>query len=365
MRLSGYSLTNLIKIDGSILEGGGAILRNAVSLSAIFQKPMEIYNIRAKRSTPGLRSQHAHVIRAIAQLSNGETEGVKVGSEKIRFYPQKLQGGEYTIDVVTAGSLSLLLMAIFPVAALAKSPVTLHLRGGTDVKWAPPIDYMKYVYLPMMEKIGVKANLVIKRRGHYPKGGGLIDCEIQLAQDLNTINYQLDEDKPFAIDCICGRAHAVKLPKHVVERMTSAAAQKLKQYNYNVGIIEEEWLESKQNGPLGPGAGITLWACTNYDTIIAGDGLGERGLPAEKVGQTAAQNLIEQLEIGRPIDYHLADQLIVWMGLSSQPSVIDTTKITLHTLTNIEIIKKFVNVSFEVQGKQGEPGIIRCHPLDK
>lgn len=363
MRLSGYSLTNLIKIDGSILEGGGAILRNAVSLSAIFQKPLEVYNIRAKRSNPGLRYQHAHVIRAIAQLSNGETEGVRVGSKKIRFYPQKLRGGEFSIDVGTAGSLSLLLMAIFPVAALAKSPVTLHLRGGTDVKWSPPIDYMKYVYLPMMEKIGVNAKLTIKRRGHYPKGGGLIDCEIQPTEGLKTINYKLEKDKPLKIDCICGRAHAVKLPKHVVERMVSAASKELKQHNYSIGVIEEDWSKSKQNGPLGPGAGITLWACTNYDTILAGDGLGERGLPAEKVGQTAAKNLIEQLEVGRPIDYHLADQLIVWMGLSSEPSAIDTTKITLHTLTNIEIIKKFTNGSFEVQGSQGAPGVIHCRPL--
>lgn len=350
----------IVKIDGSLLEGGGAILRNAVALSALHSTPIEIYNIRAKRSKPGLRNQHVKVIEAICALSDGKMEGVYTGSSDIRFYPGKLKGGEYTIDIGTAGSLSLLLQAIIPVAAKCSEPVKLLLKGGTDVRWSPPIDYIRYVYLPMLEKLGLEATMCVGRRGHYPKGGGTLSCDIEPLIRMKPIQYQFD--KPFKPQCICGRVHAVRLPCSIAERITTSAVDFIENNGFKIAAIEQECPEPKYDVHIGPGTGITLWSCNNFGTILAGDGLGEKGLPAEKVGQIAAENIIEQIKIGRPIDYHLADQLIIWMGMSDFPSVIDTNKITLHTLTNIEILKLLTKADFSVEGKVGEPGVITCEP---
>jgi RNA 3'-phosphate cyclase len=287
-------------------------------------------------------------------------EGVHVGSDNLRFIPGKIKGGEYKVDVQTAGSLSLLLQAILPVAVHAPSPIKLLMKGGTDVPMAPSYDYLRYVFIPTIEKLGVDITLCVGRRGHYPKGGGTISCDIAPTIRMKPIEFIFD--KPTEAKCICGRAHAVKLPVHIADRMIKAAIDELESRGLKVGVIEREWQEPKYDPHAGPGTGITLWTCTNHETIIAGDSLGKKGVPAEAVGKTAAKNLISQLKTKRPIDFHLADQLIIWMGLSQFPSAIDTTKITLHTLTNIHILEKLSNAKFEVEGSEGEPGIISCEP---
>ncbi len=350
----------MIRIDGSMLEGGGSIVRNSIALSALFNTPIELYNIRAKRSKPGLRNQHTYAIKAISEICNAKVEGLRVGSEQVKFYPGKIQSGEFKIDVKTAGSLTLLLQAIIPVAAHAPDPVKLLMKGGTDVPMAPPYDYMHHVYVPIMKQIGVEITLCFGRRGHYPKGGGTLSCDIEPVLRMKPIEYKFD--KPQKIKCICGKAHVVQLPKHIADRMISAAIKKLKEHNLEVDVIERDCPEPKYDTHVGPGTGITLWACTNHGTILAGDGLGKRGLLAEKVGETAATNLISQIKSERPIDYHLADQLIIWMAISDFPSVVDTCKITLHTLTNIEIIKQISNAEFTIEGSEGNPGIIYCEP---
>ncbi|MFW9923897.1 MAG: RNA 3'-terminal phosphate cyclase [Candidatus Thorarchaeota archaeon] len=144
--------------------------------------------------------------------------------------------------------------------------------------------------------------------------------------------------------------------------MVDSAISILQKNDFEIGAFEKECYEEKYDTHIGPGTGITIWACNNYGTILAGDGLGEKGLPAEKVGEIAAMNLLSQLKAKRPIDFHLADQLIIWMGISDFPSVINTSKITLHTLTNIEIVKILSGAQFIVNGKEGEPGIIECEP---
>ncbi|NHK30372.1 MAG: RNA 3'-terminal phosphate cyclase [Asgard group archaeon] len=353
-------MTKMITIDGSILEGGGSIVRNSIALAAVYQKPIEIINIRAKRSKPGLRNQHMFVIKAIGEMCNAEMKGVQVGSDYIKFNPGKISGGDFKVDVQTAGSLTLLLQALIPVAVHAPDPVKLLLKGGTDVPMAPPYDYFKHVFIPTLEKLGLDISLCVGRRGHYPKGGGTISCDISPLLRMKPLMFKFKD--PIKVDCICGNAYAVRLPSHIPDRMIKTAIAELKERNYKVGVIEREWYEPKYDPHIGAGTGITLWACTNHGTIIAGDGLGKVGISAEDVAKTAVKNLVEQLKTGRPIDYHLADQLIIWMGLSEFPSVIDTSRITLHTLTNIHIIEKLSRTKFEVEGSEGKPGIISCEP---
>src|SRR3989441_5856461 len=162
----------MIEIDGAHGEGGGQLVRMAVALSALTATPVRVVRIRAGRPVPGLASQHVTALQAVAGLCSGEMKGVDVGSSTIEFRPGTIAPGGYGFDVGTAGSVTLVLQAVLPVACAASGPVRLHLVGGTDVRWSPPIDYFARVFLPLFRQLGGHVDVEGQRRGDYPRGGG-------------------------------------------------------------------------------------------------------------------------------------------------------------------------------------------------
>ena len=347
----------MITIDGSMGEGGGQILRTAVALSALTLKPIKVYNIRAKRSNPGLRPQHIMAIKAVAQLSNAEVEGLRVGSSTIVFRPRELRGGIFNFDIGTAGSISLVLQALLPVIAFIDEKVEITIRGGTDVSWSPPIDYMRYVFLPLLRELGLEVLLEVKRRGHYPKGGGIVRIESNGTSKLRPI----DRLNRGSLVIVKGISHAVKLPAHVARRQAIAAKETLRASGINVPIeIEIETYEPYRDPHLGPGSGIVLCAITEDRCRLGGDSLGARGKPAEKVGREAALKLLEELKSGMAFDRHMGDMLIPYVALAEGISRLGVSQLTMHTWTSIKLTEMIIGASFSIQGDMGEKCIIEC-----
>ena len=173
-------MTAPLRIDGSQGEGGGQILRTAVSLSAITGTPIEVTNIRAKRSNPGLRPQHMTGIKIIADLFHANVENLQVGAEWVMFAPSdKFEGGSVKVDVGTAGSIPMILMAVVPAVSLSNNGVEIEITGGTDVRASPTIDYVRHVVAASYRSIGVKFSADVIRRGYYPKGGGIVKTTIE------------------------------------------------------------------------------------------------------------------------------------------------------------------------------------------
>ncbi|MDY6779852.1 MAG: RNA 3'-terminal phosphate cyclase, partial [Halobacteria archaeon] len=168
-----------LKIDGSHGEGGGQILRTSLALSAVTGEAVEVHDVRAERETPGLKRQHLAVVDAIAEMSDADVEGDDEGSERVLFDPSEVTGGEYTVDVGTAGSVTLVAQSAILASVGADSTVELVIRGGTDVKWSPTYAYLEHVTLPLLETIGVEAESRLVRRGHYPEGGGEISLVVE------------------------------------------------------------------------------------------------------------------------------------------------------------------------------------------
>ncbi|WP_297513703.1 RNA 3'-terminal phosphate cyclase [Thermococcus sp.] len=334
-----------VEIDGSYGEGGGQILRTAVALSVITGRPVRIHRIRANRPNPGLRPQHLHGILALKELSNARVKGAKVGSTVLEFVPGRAEPKHVKVPIKTAGSITLVLQALLP--AMAFTGGSFEVTGGTDVPWSPPVDYLRHVTLFALEKMGLNVELELKRRGHYPKGGGLVTGSVE----------PWEERKPLValewhrIERFAGISHATNLPAHVAERQAKSAEEKLKSL-YSVPVeIEREVSRS-----LGPGSGIVIWAETE-SLRLAGDALGKRGKPAETVGREAAEELIEQLTPRKAIDRFLGDQLIPFLAFTG--GEIGVAEITNHLVTNVWVVERFLGRTFEVEGEIGEPGVVR------
>lgn len=344
----------MLEIDGSMGEGGGSVLRLSLALASVKREPIRIFNIRANRSNPGLANQHLSAVEALAELTDAEVEGAKKRSKEVVFRPREPGGGKIKVDIGTAGSTTLILQAIMIPAAFARNALELEVIGGTDNPFAPPIDYLRNVTLPMLRKMGYEGEVECVRRGHYPKGGGKIRGGIDPIETLRPITLT----SLGGIDSISGRSHCVKLPGHIAERQAKSAGGRLKEAGYD-SDIEVEYYEKSEDPHLGPGTGIVLWAKSKGGSVLGSSALGEKGKPAERVGEEAAESLIKQIRTGHAVDPYMSDQILPYMALASGKSEITSTELTSHALTNLTLLEKILSTDFEVTGNEGEPGRIR------
>jgi RNA 3'-terminal phosphate cyclase (ATP) len=330
----------MIEIDGSFGEGGGQIVRTAVALSAVTGKPVRIARIRQGRPKPGLAPQHAWAILALAELCDAKTSGIAPGSSEITFVPGEIRGGSHKVKIGTAGSVTLLMQCLLPAMLKTDIPVSLEVQGGTDVQWAPTVDYFKNVFLPALGCFGARVSLEVRQRGYYPKGQGSVLLKVDPAKlkaaHLSGITSVITEET------VLGISHCSNLPEHVARRQAEAALKELKDLGYEARIA----LEALRLPSMG--SGITLWS-----GFKGASHLGERGLPAETVGKKAAEALIQELKSGASVDVHLADQLIPYLAIAGGSYT--SREISLHSRTNIWTAEHFLERKVSVSGE----GIIK------
>ncbi len=344
----------MIEIDGSHGEGGGQILRTSVSLSALTLEPVRVTNIRAGRPNPGLRRQHIAGIELTSRLVNAEVKGLNVGSQKIEFIPKQRRGGEFVYDVGTAGSVSLVLQAALPPALLSPDRVVFKLRGGTDVSWSPPVDYMSNVFGYMLGKMGGFIQITQKKRGHYPKGGGEVTCMVEPIDKLTPLTLTSFGN----LESVGGISHCVRLPPHVAERQASSAEEVLHEKGLVEININRESYPKNSDPHIGPGSGIVLWAESDNEMRIGSDSLGARGIRAEDVGSKAAYNLLSEIYQDKAIDSHLSDMLVPYLALAAGNSKIGITKVTSHLQANIWAARSILDVDMKLEGRIGESGLL-------
>ncbi|HVN66693.1 MAG TPA: RNA 3'-terminal phosphate cyclase [Methanomicrobiales archaeon] len=311
----------MITIDGSVLEGGGQILRGAVALSALSRTPVEVVRIRVRRGKPGLASQHLAAIQAVAAACDGTCEGLRLGSDRIVFRPGLPVAREVRADVGTAGSVALVLQAWLPVALVAGGTVTV--TGGTEVDRSPTIDYLEQVLFRALARHGAQIQTEILKRGYYPEGGGEVRVSVG-ASRLSPLSFP--GESPGSCGIISCSSN---LPDHVAERQAGAAQRFLEG---KLGVPCEVRLDRRRG--ISTGTSCTVWAGTK-----GGISLGKRGLPADRVGELAARALLEEISGGGEVDSHLADQLLIFTAIYG--GRFTAPACSLHAATMCWLLERF------------------------
>jgi RNA 3'-terminal phosphate cyclase (ATP) len=327
-----------IVLDGSQGEGGGQILRSALSLSMCTGTPFRIERIRAKRKKPGLLRQHLTAVNAAAEICGAKTEGAHIGSTLLKFTPGHIKAGDYQFAIGSAGSCTLVFQTVLPALLIADAPSRVRLQGGTHNPMAPPFHFLERAFVPLLRAMGADIKLELKRFGFYPAGGGDFTAEIQPARLVPLhLPVRGERKRSYAESFIAGVPGRVALRE--LEVVGNALGWKDEQLQVR-GLPNEH----------GPGNALMITLEHEFVTEVY-TAFGEKGVPAEQVAKRVVGEAREYLWSTAAVGEHLADQLLLPMALAAErgsESSFTCSTTSLHTTTNAEVIQRFLPVAIDI-----------------
>ena len=320
---------DFLKINGGHGEGGGQIIRTAITLSCITKKPIHIENIRKNRKVSGLRPQHVTAIKILQKISNAKVIGGEIGSTELKFIPNDIKSLELVEDVGTAGSISLILQVLIPVIAVSKKKFKLKIKGGTDVLWSPSFDYTQYVLREAFSKMGINFSLELSKRGYYPKGGGEVILQVS-SSNVNSIS--LTKRKTKSIKLLCTFS---KLLREDVENKVKKIKEKLIENNFSVDVT------IKNEDAIDSGASLLIYSI-DENSIIGIDAL------FDKKTKEFDFNLNKFIDNSLGVDEKLADMLVALASLGDKKTIFHTKEITKHLETNLFVTSKITGCKYGI-----------------
>jgi RNA 3'-terminal phosphate cyclase (ATP) len=339
---------SLLELDGSFGEGGGQILRTSLALSLVTGRGFHLRNVRAGRAKPGLQAQHLMSVRAAADVGRAQTRGASRDSSDLVFEPGPVAPGRYRFDIGTAGATGLVLHTVYlPLAYRAAAPSQLTLVGGTHVRTSPSFHFLDTTWRRYMALCGLRVGLKLSRPGFYPRGGGVVEAHVQPCPRLRGV--RLAGRGPVAVR---GFSAVAGLPESIARRQARRATIRLGQQGVKADIHEEQW----EGGP-GTVLAIEVDTAPVAALFVA---VGERGKPAERVADEAADEALAFLRAGpAPVDPHSGDQLVLPLALAEGPSEYRVAEVTRHLTTNVATVRRFLDREISVDGEEGRPGVVR------
>ena len=331
----------MVHIDGSDGEGGGQIVRSALTLSLVTGIPTTIENVRARRKRPGLMRQHLAAVLAAQKISQAELEGAEIGSRKLVFRPGPVQNGEYDFRIGSAGSATLVLQTVLPAMVHGQGETRLSIEGGTHNPMAPPFEFLTHVYLPLIKKMRADVSCSLVRHGFYPAGGGRIEAKVSRSRFGG---LELMDRGPLKYRRVT--ALVARLPPHIAHRECDTIRLE-SGWNRDAAFAVQEISDS-----AGPGnVVIVQLEYENVSEVISG--FGKKGVPAERVAKQTWRAAQSYLESDVPVGTHLADQLLLPMGLaahfSGAASQFRTMPLSQHAQTHIAVLQRFLEIKVFVE----------------
>lgn len=335
----------MIEIDGSQKSGSGTILRYGLTLASILNKDLRIYNIRAKRKKPGLQPQHLKSVEAFRVLAGAQVEGAHLNSKEIIFRRKNnfIKSGAFDWDIGTAGSTTMMGLAILPLGLFAESPSTYRILGGLFQDFAPNAYHTKYVLMEILKKFSLNADLEIVKPGYVPRGGGVIEIKVKPPDTKITPVKFTEQGRVVKIEGISLSSNLSE--RRVSERMASECNKVLKTRAMSADIKIINDTKARQRG-----AALAIWLKTDSGCIIGSDMAGKIGRPAEEIGQGVAKNLLEDLDSQATVDRFTADQIIIYAALADGESEYVFPHMTEHIESNLWLIQDILGAEFSIKG---------------
>ena len=320
---------NFLKINGGHGEGGGQIIRSAITLSCITKQPIHLENIRKNRKDEGLKPQHLTAILILQKIANAKVIGAKIGSTELKFIPGNIENLELVEDVKTAGSIALILQVLIPVVSISQKKLSLTIKGGTDVLWSPSMDYTQYVLKEAYSRIGINFSIKLTKRGYYPKGGGEIKLEVYPSK-IKSINFSQRKTNNFKMICTFS-----KISREIIIEKLKIIEEKISKRNFNVEI------EIKEEKAIDSGASLLLYSI-DENSIIGEDGL------FNKKTQNFDLDFDKFIDNLTGMDKNLADMLVVPASLGGKRTVFQVKEITKHLETNLFVTSKITGCKYGI-----------------
>lgn len=336
--------TDLLTIDGSQGEGGGQILRTSLALSIITGRPIHLQRIRAGRKKPGLMRQHLTAVLAAAEVSGAEVSGARLRSGELMFRPGPVRGGEYHFAVGTAGSACLVFQTVLPALLCADGPSRVVFEGGTHNPMSPPLDFIQRSFLPHLRAMGASVQVTMERPGFFPAGGGRFVATIEPWTERRSVDLM----EPGEVRARRARVLLAQLPRSIGARELRVIRERL---NWHQRECAVEVLDNSH----GPG-NVLLCEVERDSGVAMVCAFGQKGVPAERVAEQAAQRTSRLLRSGAPVCEHLADQLMLPMALAGAGRYL-TVPLSLHSQTNRTVIRMFLDVDIDVH-PQGDNRLV-------
>ena len=333
-----------LEIDGSFGEGGGQVIRTAITLSCIMNQPVLIENIRKNRKNPGLKPQHLTALKILKKICNANLDPLKIGDTSLKFIPNNIQSLNLKEDIGTAGSISLIIQVLIPIIAICKKTIKLTITGGTDVLWSPTIDYTQIVLKEAFARMGINFTINMIKRGYYPKGGGIIELEVTPSEKISPVILNNRKTKNVKLRCTFS-----KLPIELINKQVNDIERKLVENDFTVEkqVIEETALDS--------GASLMIDSIDN-DSIIGLDSL------FNKKSKRFNLDLEKFIQNKYSVDEHLADMLVLPASLANGMTVFQVDSISKHLETNLFVVSKITGCKYGV-GKLREGYEVRIEGI--
>ena len=368
--LAGDSRT--VHLDGSTLEGGGQLVRVALTLSALTSIPVHITRIRAGRgggrTSGGLKESHLAALRVLAEECGADVQGGYVGSPELLFEPDRqkvTQSAQKTVALEKPGSVWLILQALLPWYLLRGRRFELTLKGGTNVSSSMSGDYVQQVLLPLLEKVGhPKLRVEVLKRGWAGNASHIGEVKVSLWDDENRDNNTNRKKAlvPFNVQtrgiiskiAITVVAHPESMRAALIEQARQELAREFPGTDVEIAVDNDSGdvrrlyllLVAHTSGGwrLGRdylGTGKTLKNQKETDALVDG------------TMRKVTLELLHEVRAGGCVDEYMQDQLVIFQALGAGISAVDAgegrEEGTLHTRTVRWVCKEMLrDFGFEV-----------------